>query len=223
MKSIIFPSILTLTLMGCASVERTTNGTPTEPRKTEAEATIETEIETLAEMLPVTPSQAEVLYNDGRHAEAFDMHFLLATRGYDWSQFNTGVSFYTGIEGKLEKDYIEAYAWMITSESIRQEHFRLEGINTLEDILTEGQLDEAEERSAVLFAQYGSGKRTSAKLQFISTPSEHGQPTIVFTKQKVVAEEPERCSGIGTRIKRECSGSQSFGTASEFLNSPLLK
>jgi hypothetical protein len=223
MKNIIFPSILAVTVMGCASVASTTNHTPTDTQKAELETNLEAEIETLAETLPETPSQAEALYNEGKHAEAFDMHYLLATRGYDWSQFNTGVSYYTGIEGRLEKDYVEAYAWMITSESMRQEHSRLEGINTLEDMLTEEQMDEAEKRSAVLFAQYGSGKRPSPKLQFISTPSEQGQPTIVLAKQKVIAEDPERCSGIGTRIKRACSGSHSFGTAAEFMNSPIVK
>ena len=222
MKNIIFPSILAVTFMGCASVDSTTNNTAPDTRKAELEANLETEIESLAETLPETPSQAEALHNEGKHAEAFDMHYLLATRGYDWSQFNVGVSYYTGIEGKLKKDYVEAYAWMMTSESIRQEYYRLTGINSLEDMLTAEQLDAAEERSAVLFAQYGSGKRPMPKLQFISKPSEHGRPTIVFT-QKVVAEDPERCSGVGTRIKRACSGSQSFDTSADFMNSPIVK
>ena len=221
MKKIIFPTILSLTLMGCASVDSTTNNTDT--RKTEVEANIETEIETLAETLFVTPSQAEALYNDGKHAEAFDMHYVLATSGYDWSQFNIGVAYYTGIEGKIEIDYVEAYAWMITSELIRQENFRLDGINTLEDMLNEEQLDEAEKRSSVLFAQYGSGKRTQPRLQFFEAPSELGQPAIVFTKQQVVAEDPERCSGVGTRIRSVCTGSHSYDTTAEFLNLPMRK
>ena len=233
MKNIIFPSILAATLIGCASVNGTSNDTVTDTRNIDVEASVEasvessvgvdTEVKALAETLPVTPSQAEALYNDGRYAEAFDMHYLLATRGYDWSQFNTGITYYTGIEGKLEIDYVEAYAWMITSESIRQEHSRLDGINSLEDLLTEEQLDEAEERSAVLFAKFGSGKRAEPKLQFINTPSEHGQPTLVLTKQIVIAEDPERCSGIGSRIKRTCTGSHSFNTSAEFMNSPMTR
>jgi hypothetical protein len=80
MKNIIFPSILAVTVMGCASVDSTTNHTPTDTRKAELETNLEAEIETLAETLPETPSQAEALYNEGKHAEAFDMHYLLATR-----------------------------------------------------------------------------------------------------------------------------------------------
>lgn len=227
MKYIIYSSILAATLIGCASVDGTSNNAVTGTRNTDVEANIEssveTEVEALAETLPVTPSQAEALYNDGRYAEAFDMHYLLATRGYDWSQFNTGITYYTGIEGKLEIDYVEAYAWMITSESIRQEQFRLDGIDSLEGMLTEEQLAEAEQRSAVLFAQYGSGERSNYNPQFISTPSEYGHPTLVLTKQKVIAEGPERCSGIGSRIKTSCTGSHRFNTSAEFMNSPMVK
>ncbi len=220
MRNLFFISIVTATLTGCTSVDSTTGDTVANTPATGIEVSGKTE--TLVVITPVSPFQAETLHNDGKYSEAFDMHHLLATRGYDWSQFNTGVSYYTGIEGKLQKDLVEAYAWMITSESIRQEQTRQEGIIILEKMLTDEQLETAEERSAVLFAQYGSGKRTRPKIQ-ITTPAKHGEPTIVYSKQQVVAEEPERCSGVGSRIKRTCTGSHTFGTSAEFMNSPFVQ
>ncbi len=220
MGKLFFISILVIILIGSASVDSSTSANT---QISSVEVSVETAAETLAVITPVSPFQAEVLFNDGKYSESFDMHFLLATRGYDWSQFNTGISYYTGIEGKLEKDLVEGYAWMITSESIRQEQIRLESITTLEEMLTDEQLGKAEERSTVLFAQYGSGKRIIPRIQFISTPTEHGEPVIVYRKEIVVAEEPERCSGVGSRIKRNCTGSHTFGTSYEFMSSPLVR
>jgi len=188
------------TLMGCASIDdtvtQTTAGTPN------------SDTQAAAQTVTVSPALAHQLYEQGKHAEAFDMNYALATRGDDRSQYNVGVSYHNGIEGKIKRDYVEAYAWMITSEMEVQEATRTVGLNALKDKLSDKQQHVAEQRAAVLFDQYGSGNRVLSNLELVTS----------FGAVKM----PEKtCSYLGSRLKRDCHGARSFRGRGQLDQSPI--
>jgi hypothetical protein len=136
------------------------------------------------------------------------MNYALATRGDDRSQYNVGVSYNNGIEGKIKRDYVEAYAWMLTSEVEIQEATRTVGLNALKDKLSDEQQHVAQQRAAVLFDQYGSGDRVLSNLELVTS----------FATIKM----PEKnCSFLGSRLKRGCQGARSFRGRGELDQSPI--
>jgi hypothetical protein len=211
MKNVIFPSILALTLIACASNDQATSDTTATIPPAEVSKPIET--------IPISPFHAETLYQEGKYADAFNMEYLLAIRGDDRSQFNVGISYYFGIEGELKPDRIEALAWMLTSESTRTDSHRAESVIELSEQLNNYQQKKAAQRSASLLTQYKSGIRMAEGLQFVDSEDSE----VVIVEPVFVLREPEPCSGVGTRIRRTCSGSKTFNTTQDFMKSPIVR
>jgi hypothetical protein len=188
------------TLMGCASVDDTVTQATADAPNPNIQATAQTTF--------ASPALAHQLYLQGKLAEAFDMNYVLATRGDDRSQYNIGVSYHNGVEGRVKRDYVEAYAWMIASEMVAQEPTRMAGLHALKDKLSEKQQHVAQERAAVLIDQYGSGTRVQSNLELITAFADANIPHMA-------------CSYLGSRIERECHGARSFKGRGELDQSPI--
>ena len=200
MKCSILLYLGTALVMGCASVDATaTNST--------ADAA-NPGIQKLEKMPDASPVLAHKLYLEGNHAAAFDMNYDLAKRGDDRSQYNLGVSYHNGIEGQIKRDYVEALAWMLTSEMKIQVSTRTDGLNAVRDRLSEAKQRVAQERAAVLFDQYGSGDRVQSNLDSITAISNTKTP-------------PKSCSRLGSKLKRSCHGARQFKGRGELGLSPI--
>jgi TPR repeat protein len=200
MKYSILLCLGTAIVMGCASVDETaTQSTADTPNS---------DIQALKQMADASPVLAHRLYLEGHYAAAFDMNYDLAKRGDDRSQYNLGVSYHNGIEGKIKRDYVEAYAWMITSEMKIQESTRTNGLDALKSQLSEEKQRVAQQRAAVLFDQYGSGDRVQSNLDSISTIADTKAP-------------PKSCSRLGSKLKRSCHGARQFRGRGDLDLSPI--
>ncbi len=202
MRYSILLRLVAATLMGCASVDETVTQTTADTPNSEVQAPAQTVI--------VSPALAHKLYVRGNYEAAFDMNYALATRGDDRSQYNIGVSYHNGIEGKIERNYVEAYAWMITSEMEVHELSRMVGLNALKEKLSDEKQLVAQDRAAVLFALHGSGDRVKNSLELILSHT-HTKPL------------RKSCSHLGSRIKRNCHGAQTFAGKGELHLSPITQ
>jgi hypothetical protein len=200
MKYLILLCFGAATLMACASVDGTVTQTTADTPNADHQAS--------AQMVTVSPALAHQLYTQGKLVEAFDMNYVLATRGDDRSQYNIGVSYHNGVEGRVKRDYAEAYAWMIASETVTQEPTRTAGLHALKDRLSDEQQHVARERAAVLVDLYGSGNRVPSNLESITSLEDASIPSMP-------------CSYLGTRIERECQGARSFRGRGELQQSPI--
>lgn len=200
MKYLILLCLGATTLMACASVDDTVSQTTAE--------TPNADIQASAQMLTVSPALAYQLYVQGKLAEAFDMNYVLATRGDDRSQYNIGVSYHNGVEGRVKRNYAEAYAWMIASQTVTQEPSRMASLHALKDKLSDEEQHVARERAAVLVELYGSGNRVPSNLELITSFSDANIPYIP-------------CSYLGSRIERECHGARTFRGRGELKQSPI--
>jgi hypothetical protein len=181
--------------------------------ETVTQTTVDTpnsEVQAPPQTVTVSPGRAHKLYAQGNYAAAFDMFYALATRGDDRSQYNIGVSYYNGVEGKINRDVVEAYAWMITSEMEVQEPSRTAGISALKETLTVEKQLVAQQRAAELFARYGSGKRVDSSLELISSIVHPKLPT-------------KTCSRLGSRLKTSCHRTQTFVGKGELHLSPITQ
>ncbi len=156
MKYLILLCFGAATLMACASVDDTVTQSTADTPNADHQAS--------AQMVTVSPALAYQLFKQGKLAEAFDMNYVLATRGDDRSQYNIGISYHNGVEGRVKRNYTEAYAWMIASEMVTQEPTRMAGLHALKDKLSDEQQHVARERAAVLVDLHGSGNRVLSNL-----------------------------------------------------------
>ena len=200
MKYLILLCFGATTLMACASVNDTVTQTTAD--------TPNPDHQTSPQMVTVSPALAHQLYTQGKLVEAFDMNYVLATRGDDRSQYNIGVSYHNGVEGRVKRNYAEAYAWMIASETVTQEPTRTAGLHALKDKLTDEQQHVARERAAVLVDLYGSGNRVPSNLELITSLEDANIPYMP-------------CSYLGSRLERECHGARSFKGRGELKQSPV--
>ncbi len=125
----------------------------------------------------------------------------MAKRGDDRSQYNISVSYYEGISEFIKQDFVEAYAWMLTSERIRSQYSRRHGIDSLKRLMKTEEIIKAENRSNELFASYGSGIRIVKKFYLSSE----------FLDQ----EDQAICATVGTRIKGVCTKARIFKRADD--------
>lgn len=144
-----------------------------------------------------TPSDANDLFNAGEKEKSFKIDMELAKKGDDRSQYNIGRRYYEGIEGVVEQDLIEAYAWFKLSTMKSSNIFRKQGLKGSKARLTAEEIKIAEEKAKLYFEKYGTGDRSQKPIEFLT--------------QDVEPAEEKECIKTGSRIRtKDCIESDGF-------------